>query len=63
MSHRECQILGCSEPASDSQVELRVPLDGKSLSEETVRTFVCSHHHQRFLDAGMVIRELSLNTR
>lgn len=63
MSQRECQILGCSEPASDQQVELRVPLDGQNLSQETVRTFVCGHHRQRFLDAGLEIRELSLNAR
>lgn len=58
MSQRECQILGCSEPAPDRLVELQVPLDGQHLSQETVRTFVCSHHRQRFSDAGLVIREL-----
>lgn len=61
MSRRECQILGCSEPASEPQVELRVPLDQMNLSQETVRTFVCERHRQRFVDAGMVIRELSVS--
>jgi hypothetical protein len=58
MSQRECQILGFSEPAPDTQVELQVPLDGQQLSQETVRTYVCAHHRRRFADAGMTVREL-----
>jgi hypothetical protein len=61
MSQKHCQILGCSEPASEDQVELRVPLDNNHLSEETVRTYVCTTHRRRFADAGLDIRELTLS--
>jgi len=42
-------------------IELRVPLDSsESLSQLTVRTFVCGDHRRRFSEAGLLIEGLTL---
>ena len=59
MPHRDEAV----EIAVDGQqIELRVPLDQQhTLSQLTVRTWVCSDHRHRFTEAGLVADELSLS--
>ena len=60
MSEKQCHVHGCTSPTDGRQVELRVPLDSsQSLSQLTVRTWVCGDHRRRFSDAGLLIEDLT----
>jgi hypothetical protein len=62
MSEKQCHVQGCSDPIDGRQIELRVPLDQQqTLSQLSVRTWVCSDHRHRFTEAGLVADELSLS--
>ncbi len=61
MSQKQCHVHGCTSPTDERQVELRVPLDAsESLSQLTVRTFVCNDHRRRFSEAGLLNEGLTL---
>jgi hypothetical protein len=61
MSKSQCHVHGCESPTDERQVELRVPLDeNQSLSQLTVRTYVCTDHRRRFSEAGLLIEGLTL---
>lgn len=60
MSDKRCHVHGCNDPVDGTQIELHVPLDPEqTLSELTVRTWVCRTHRTRFVEAGLHIQELS----
>lgn len=64
MTEKQCHVHGCTSPIDGRQVELRVPLDeNETLSQLTVRTWVCRDHRKRFTEAGLCGDDLSLSAQ